>query len=96
MSKRAFQQGHWNHDGEAVPLVRSGGDRAADLEWRAQADEGGCADWGISWAFEPTPPQMPEPLGREHAIVAAITVLSVISITLLILFDKGLISWPAL
>lgn len=70
-------------------------DRAAELEWRQQADEGGCADWGIAWAFDPRPePQ--QPLTRWEAIYAALTAAAVISLVLIAIFDRDIVSWPAL
>lgn len=70
-------------------------DRGAEHEWRQQADEGGCADWGIAWAFDPRP-EVPEPLTRGRAIVVVITAASVISLILIAIFDRNLVSWPPL
>jgi hypothetical protein len=70
-------------------------DRAAELEWRQQADEGGCADWGLAFAFPPRP-EVPEPLTRAQAIVATLTALAVISLVLIAIFDRDIVSWPAL
>jgi len=94
MSKRDFTPGHWNHGGEAVPLVRAGhGDRGAELEWRAQADEGGCADWGLAFARIPAAPDREQLTGRERVMaVVALVLIAVGSAALLI--AEGQIVWP--
>jgi len=66
---------------------------ANDADWRAQADEGGCADWGISWAFHPAPPA--EPLTRWHALAGVITLAAIASTILVALTDAGAITWGA-
>jgi len=92
--KRALVPGNWSVDGSrAVPLHA-----ANDADWRAQADscaeEGGCSNWGISWAFDPAPAQA-EPMTGWHLLAGLIAAAAVISVILIAMTDAGLIVWPA-
>ncbi len=90
--KRALIVGTWDEQGVAVPTVRSGhGDRGADLEWRAQADEGGCADWGLAFARIPAAPQRASRREKRLGVIA----LMLIAIgAALLLIAEGRIVWP--
>lgn len=93
--KRDLLPGHWNDQGVAVPTrQRPGhGDRSADLEWRAQADEGGCADWGLAFARIPAAPPRDRASRREKMLaVVALMLVAIGSATLLI--AEGRIVWP--
>lgn len=92
--KRDLDPGRWSQAGEAVS-DSAARDSAGEQDWRAQADEGGCADWGISWAFDPRP-EVQEPITGARAVVACVIAAAVISLILIAMFDKGLVSWPPL
>ena len=90
--KRALIVGKWNDQGVAVPTVQAGhGDRGADIDWRAQADEGGCADWGLAFARIPAAPQRTSRREKRLGVIA----LMLIAIgAALLLIAEGRIVWP--
>ena len=93
--RRDLIPGHWSESNVAVPdHQRPGhGDRAADLEWRKQADEGGCADWGLAFARIPEAPHRHRTSRREKVLGVVALMLVAIGGALL-LIAEGRIVWP--
>lgn len=69
------------------------GDRAADLDWRRQADEGGCADWGLAFARIPAAPPRHRATRREK-LLAAIALTLVAAGLAAVLISEGRVVWP--
>lgn len=93
--KRDLVVGRWNDQGVAVPTRARAGrdDRAADLDWRAKADEGGCADWGLAFARIPAAPQREDRNPRTQ-LRRTVFLILLATAAAAVLIAEGRIVWP--